>query len=338
MERSTGPCEAPFSDALAPVHPTLNTSLARVCDGCCGSAHATGPSDMTGWKARCCASPSATRPSVRPGRVACAVIWPCSLSADNLPDGATACAQASQWRTHRRSRSSTPFSANSRAGHKPVRARVHVVKRGGWGKVWFFALTLARVLGSPADPHAPARSAGDATGAGAKPFLYVLNLVRTKHITGVKRGARTKAMAICTQHQFLHVYKVRPPCHRRFGNRSARLRPAHPRRSASLGPVHAATQPSTRFVATDPLAATVADCAGPLFRHTGREVRACVGVAASQRSPLPSSSRVRDGHPRSILQELYQAVNQMDLSDLPALTQQQKRIIRASDTNDQEKR
>ena len=135
MERSTGPCEAPFSDALAPVHPTLNTvACTYVCDGCCGSAHATGPSGMTGWKARCCASPSATRPSVRPGRVACAVIWPCSLSADNLPDGATACAQASQWRTHRRSRSSTPFSANSRAGHKPVRARVHVVKRGGWGK------------------------------------------------------------------------------------------------------------------------------------------------------------------------------------------------------------
>jgi len=44
-----------------------------------------------------------------------------------------------------------------------------------------------------------------------RPFLYVLNLVRTKHIAGAKRGARTKAMAICTQHQFLHVYKVRLP-------------------------------------------------------------------------------------------------------------------------------
>ena len=115
----------------------------------------------------------------------------------------------------------------------------------------------------------------------------------------------------------------------------------NPRRNASLGTVYAATQPSTRFVATAPLTATVADCAGPLFRHTRREVRACVGIVALRRRRvprLPSLSRVRDGHPRSILQELYQAVNQMDLSDLPALTQQQKRIIRASDTNDQEKR
>ena len=48
-------------------------------------------------------------------------------------------------------------------------------------------------------------------GSDGRPFLYVLNLVRTKHISGVKRGARTKAMAICTQHQFLHVYKVPPP-------------------------------------------------------------------------------------------------------------------------------
>ena len=40
-----------------------------------------------------------------------------------------------------------------------------------------------------------------------KPFLHVLNLVRTKHIPGVKRGARTKAMAICTQNQHLHIFK-----------------------------------------------------------------------------------------------------------------------------------
>lgn len=42
---------------------------------------------------------------------------------------------------------------------------------------------------------------------GNRPFLYVLNLVRTKHIPGVKRGARTKAMAICTQHQHVHIFK-----------------------------------------------------------------------------------------------------------------------------------
>ena len=39
-------------------------------------------------------------------------------------------------------------------------------------------------------------------------LLYVLNLVRTKHDKGVRRGATVKAMAICTQHQFLHIYKV----------------------------------------------------------------------------------------------------------------------------------
>jgi len=67
-------------------------------------------------------------------------------------------------------------------------------------------------------------------------LLYVLNLVRTKHDTSVRRsdksffeeliiltlvfspiniteiycrGAMVKAMAICTKHQFLHIYKVR---------------------------------------------------------------------------------------------------------------------------------
>ncbi|CAG8519140.1 3841_t:CDS:10 [Paraglomus occultum] len=38
-------------------------------------------------------------------------------------------------------------------------------------------------------------------------LLYVLNLVRTKHDTSVRRGAMVKAMAICTKHQFLHIYK-----------------------------------------------------------------------------------------------------------------------------------
>ncbi|KAI9251940.1 docking domain of Afi1 for Arf3 in vesicle trafficking-domain-containing protein [Phascolomyces articulosus] len=40
-----------------------------------------------------------------------------------------------------------------------------------------------------------------------KPLLYVLNLVRTKHDATARRGAHVKAMAICTQHQFLHIYK-----------------------------------------------------------------------------------------------------------------------------------
>ncbi|CAO0795069.1 unnamed protein product [Mucor circinelloides] len=40
-----------------------------------------------------------------------------------------------------------------------------------------------------------------------KPLLYVLNLVRTKHDATARRGARVKAMAICTRHQYLHIYK-----------------------------------------------------------------------------------------------------------------------------------
>ncbi|KAI9473716.1 MAG: docking domain of Afi1 for Arf3 in vesicle trafficking-domain-containing protein [Benjaminiella poitrasii] len=39
------------------------------------------------------------------------------------------------------------------------------------------------------------------------PLLYVLNLVRTKHDATARRGARVKAMAICTRHQYLHIYK-----------------------------------------------------------------------------------------------------------------------------------
>ncbi|KAG0055256.1 hypothetical protein BGZ83_009188 [Gryganskiella cystojenkinii] len=40
-----------------------------------------------------------------------------------------------------------------------------------------------------------------------QPLLYVLNLVRTNHDASIRRGATVKAMAICTTHQYLHVYK-----------------------------------------------------------------------------------------------------------------------------------
>lgn len=48
-------------------------------------------------------------------------------------------------------------------------------------------------------------------GGEGPPLIYVLNLVNTKHDKTVKRGAVVKAMAICTRHPFLHIYKVRPP-------------------------------------------------------------------------------------------------------------------------------
>ena len=46
-------------------------------------------------------------------------------------------------------------------------------------------------------------------GGEGPPLIYVLNLVNTKHDKSVKRGAVVKAMAICTRHPFLHIYKVR---------------------------------------------------------------------------------------------------------------------------------
>lgn len=44
-------------------------------------------------------------------------------------------------------------------------------------------------------------------GGEGPPLIYVLNLVNTKHDKTVKRGAVVKAMAICTRHPFLHIYK-----------------------------------------------------------------------------------------------------------------------------------
>ncbi len=47
----------------------------------------------------------------------------------------------------------------------------------------------------------------DAGGTDNPPLMYVLNLVNTKQDSTVKRGAVVKAMAICTRHSFLHIYK-----------------------------------------------------------------------------------------------------------------------------------
>jgi hypothetical protein len=46
-------------------------------------------------------------------------------------------------------------------------------------------------------------------GGEGPPLVYVLNLVNTKQDKTVRRGASVKAMAICTRHPFLHIYKVR---------------------------------------------------------------------------------------------------------------------------------
>ncbi|KAK8249626.1 docking domain of Afi1 for Arf3 in vesicle trafficking-domain-containing protein [Phyllosticta capitalensis] len=47
----------------------------------------------------------------------------------------------------------------------------------------------------------------DDEGFEGPPLIYVLNLVNTKQDQTVRRGAVCKAMAICTRHSFLHIYK-----------------------------------------------------------------------------------------------------------------------------------
>ncbi|KAL8866286.1 MAG: hypothetical protein Q9174_006390, partial [Haloplaca sp. 1 TL-2023] len=44
-------------------------------------------------------------------------------------------------------------------------------------------------------------------GGEGPPLIYVLNLVNTVQDTSAQRGAVVKAMAICTRHSFLHIYK-----------------------------------------------------------------------------------------------------------------------------------
>lgn len=53
----------------------------------------------------------------------------------------------------------------------------------------------------------------DEDGGEGPPLIYVLNLVNTKQDKTAKRGAVVKAMAICTRHPFLHIYKVCPVLH-----------------------------------------------------------------------------------------------------------------------------
>jgi Docking domain of Afi1 for Arf3 in vesicle trafficking len=68
-------------------------------------------------------------------------------------------------------------------------------------------------------------------GGEGPPLIYVLNLVNTKQDKTAKRGAVVKAMAICTRHPFLHIYKV---CTRKiflnYSNTQAALTITSPRR------------------------------------------------------------------------------------------------------------
>ncbi|KAI8851201.1 docking domain of Afi1 for Arf3 in vesicle trafficking-domain-containing protein [Chytridium lagenaria] len=42
---------------------------------------------------------------------------------------------------------------------------------------------------------------------GGRPLLYVQNLVRTKQVPGARRGARVKAIAVASRHQWVYVFK-----------------------------------------------------------------------------------------------------------------------------------
>lgn len=61
-----------------------------------------------------------------------------------------------------------------------------------------------------ADPGSEEEGSDDSEPEGGEgpPLIYVLNLVNTKQDKTAKRGAVVKAMAICTRHPFLHIYKV----------------------------------------------------------------------------------------------------------------------------------
>ena len=86
------------------------------------------------------------------------------------------------------------------------------------------------------------------------PLVYVLNLVNTKQDKTVKRGAVVKAMAICTRHPFLHIYKASlalspPPCRALTSRRSPCC--CWPWKSTSSRPCPrrwpCSTMPSTRW-------------------------------------------------------------------------------------------
>jgi len=58
------------------------------------------------------------------------------------------------------------------------------------------------------EPEAEDSEDSEPEGGEGPPLIYVLNLVNTKQDKTAKRGAVVKAMAICTRHPFLHIYKV----------------------------------------------------------------------------------------------------------------------------------
>ena len=65
----------------------------------------------------------------------------------------------------------------------------------------------ARVVGEVLQDESEDDESDDEDMNETPPLMYVLNLVNTKQDSTVKRGAVVKAMAICTRHSFLNIYK-----------------------------------------------------------------------------------------------------------------------------------
>lgn len=61
---------------------------------------------------------------------------------------------------------------------------------------------------SETDGENDSESDNEPEGGEGPPLIYVQNLVNNKQDKTAKRGAVVKAMAICTRHPFLHIYKV----------------------------------------------------------------------------------------------------------------------------------
>ncbi|KAG0646957.1 mesA [Hyphodiscus hymeniophilus] len=61
--------------------------------------------------------------------------------------------------------------------------------------------------GDEVDDESEEEESDSEPGGEGPPLIYVLNLVNTKQDKTAKRGAVVKAMAICTRHPFLHIYK-----------------------------------------------------------------------------------------------------------------------------------
>ena len=103
--------------------------------------------------------------------------------------------------THMRSQDWTMFFLHKNsANEEDTRAEKEELKRQRQGD-----RAQRRIAGEEVKESEDEES--DEDDIASPPLMYVLNLVNTKKDPTAKRGARTQAMAVCTRHSFLHIYK-----------------------------------------------------------------------------------------------------------------------------------